>query len=74
MLAELGITSLKDMRLKRDLINILKFMMELEIVEWDKRLNNRARSRGHNLSYNMESFQSRRSKDYAFFVETSFHL
>ena len=42
-------------------------MKGLEVVEWEKHLNIKARTSEHNLSYNRESFNSKRSNDYAFF-------
>ena len=47
---------------------MIKFIKGLESVEWEKHLNIKARTRGHNLSCNRESFKSRRRNDYAFFV------
>ena len=67
-LAELVLTILKDMRVRGDLIQMFKIMKELEVVEWEKHLNIKTRTRGHNLSYNRESFKSRRNNDNAFFV------
>ena len=43
-------------------------MNGLEVVEWDKDVKIKERTKGHNLSYNRESFKSRRSNDYAFLV------
>ena len=43
-------------------------MKGLEVVEWEKQLNIKTRTRGNNLSNKRESFKSRRSNDYAFFV------
>ena len=38
-LAELGLTSLKDRRVRGDLIQMFKIMKGLEVVEWEKHLN-----------------------------------
>ena len=65
--AELGLTSLKDRRVRRDLIQMFKIMKGFEVLEWEKDLNIKERTRGHNLSYNRESFKSRRRNDFALF-------
>ena len=62
-LAELGLTSLKDRRVRGDLIQMFKIMKRLEVEEWEKYLNIKERTRGHNLNYNRESFKSRRRND-----------
>ena len=66
-LAELSLTRLKDRRVRGDLIQMFKIMKGLELVEWEKDLNIKDRTRGHNLSYNRESFKSRRRNRLAFF-------
>ena len=67
-LAELGLISLIERRVRGDLIQMFKIMKGLEFVEWGKHLNIKSRTRGHNLSYNRESLKSMRRNDYAFFV------
>ena len=47
---------------------MFKIMKGLEVVEWEKDLNIKERTRGHTLSYNRESFKSRMRNDFAFFV------
>ena len=47
---------------------MFKFMKGLEVVECEKQLNIKTRTRGHTLSYNRESFKSRRSNEYEFSV------
>ena len=67
-LAELGLTSLKDKRMRGDLIQMFKIMKRLEVLELEKHLNIKVRTREHNLSYNRESFKCRRRNYYDFFV------
>jgi hypothetical protein len=44
-LAELGLTSLKDRRVRGDLIQMFKIMKGLDVVEWEKDLNIKERTR-----------------------------
>ena len=39
ILAQLALTSLKDRRVRGDLMQIFKIMKELEVVKWEKVLN-----------------------------------
>ena len=50
-LAQLGLTSLKDRRVRGELIQMFKIMKRLEVVEWEKDFNIKERRRGYNLSY-----------------------
>ena len=50
-LAELGLRSLKDKRVRGDLIRMFKIM---KVLECEKDLNIKERTRGHNLSYKAE--------------------
>ena len=43
-------------------------MKGLKVEEWEKDLNIKERIRGNDLSYNSESFKSKRRNDYAVFV------
>ena len=45
---------------------MFKITKGLEIVEWEKDLSIKERTRGNNLSYNRESFKSIRRNDFAF--------
>ena len=38
LFAVLGLTSLKDMRVRGEFIQMFKFMKGLEVVEWEKQL------------------------------------
>ena len=49
-LAQLGLTSLKDRRVRGELIQMFKIMKRLEVVEWEKDFNIKERRRGYNLS------------------------
>ena len=49
-LVELGLTSLKDRTVKGDLIQMFKIMKKLEVVEWEKDLNAKVRTREYTLS------------------------
>ena len=42
-------------------------MKELGVIKWEKDLNIKERTRGHNLSYNSESLKSRRPYDFVFY-------
>ena len=66
-LGQLGLTSLKDRRVRGDLIQMFKIMKGMEVVKWEKDLNIKERTRRHNLSYSKESFKDRRRNDFAFF-------
>ena len=52
---------------------MFKIMKRFEVVEWEKRLNVKARTRRHNLGYNRESFKSRRRKIIHFSLERKKH-
>ena len=58
ILAKLGLKSLKERRVRRDLIQMFKIMNGFEVVEWEKDF--KQRTRGHSSSYNMDSFKSRK--------------
>ena len=47
---------------------MFKIMKGFEVVEWEKDLNIKQRTRAHNLSHNRESFKSNMRHDFAFFV------
>ena len=49
-------------------------MKGLEVVEWEKDLNIKVKTRRHNLSYNRESIKSRKRNDFAFFVVERYNL
>ena len=67
-LDELALTILKDRRVRGDQIKMFKIMKGFEVVEWEKDLNIKQRTRAHNLSHNRESFKSNMRNDFAFFV------
>ena len=67
-LAQLGLTSLKDRKVRGYLIQMFKIMNGLDVVKWEKDLSIREITRGHNLSYYRESLNSRRSNDFDFCV------
>ena len=47
---------------------MFKIMKVLEVIEYEKELNIKEGTGGHNLSYNRESLKSKRRNDFDFLV------
>ena len=64
----LGFTTLEERRTRGDLIQMYKIVKGLDVVEWEEEIEFRNIRRGHELSFNRESFKSSNRNDFANYV------